>query len=192
MGERNIVCVSNPDHVISLKFQMLGQQKFTRAKTLGWYYEENQIRKHIEEYAAFRAGHASRFPKSKLIDTDAKEFRDSEGRTRWSELQNIKEVSRALNVVAWRESTCFKKSYAKKHENELSKYHSLEARLKKIYPDALPKLSDLKAEREELLSHKSKTSAEYKKAKATLTELDSARMEMNNYLRRQNERNAPS
>ena len=40
----------NPKHKIDLKFRMKGQQKWSRAKTLGWYYETKQIKRKIEMY----------------------------------------------------------------------------------------------------------------------------------------------
>ena len=39
-----------PDKKINLKFRMSGQQRFTRAKTLGWYYEPEQILGRIQMY----------------------------------------------------------------------------------------------------------------------------------------------
>lgn len=64
---RNIEVVYNPEHVIDLKFRLAGQQKFTRARTLGWYYETKQIIKRIDLYNGI-----IRTPeKSALIDTNS-------------------------------------------------------------------------------------------------------------------------
>lgn len=46
----NIEVDYNPNRKIDLKFRMPEQQKFARAKTLGWYYETSQIKKRIENY----------------------------------------------------------------------------------------------------------------------------------------------
>ena len=59
----SIEVVYNPNHKIDLKFRLAGQQKFARAKTLGWYYEKNQISKRIDMYK----GVMSYTPKTKII-----------------------------------------------------------------------------------------------------------------------------
>ena len=91
----NIEAVYNPEHKIDLKFRMDGQQKFTRAKTLGWYYETEQIKKRIDLYHSefvYR-------PRTRIIDTGQHKFLDSYGLNRWAEIQNMKEASRVINVL---------------------------------------------------------------------------------------------
>ncbi len=70
---KNIEAVYNPEHVIDLKFRLVGQQKFTRSRTLGWYYETKQIIKRIELYKGiFRTSE-----KSNYIDTLTQKMEDS-------------------------------------------------------------------------------------------------------------------
>lgn len=42
---KNIECIHTPDNVIKIKFRMEGQERFSRGRTLGWYYDEPQIRR---------------------------------------------------------------------------------------------------------------------------------------------------
>lgn len=55
-AEYGILAEYNPDHKIDLKFMLAEQKehnpraKFTRAKTLGWYYETEQIKGRIAQY----------------------------------------------------------------------------------------------------------------------------------------------
>ena len=55
-AEYGILVEYNPDHKIDLKFMLAEQKennpraKFTRAKTLGWYYETEQIKGRIAQY----------------------------------------------------------------------------------------------------------------------------------------------
>ncbi|MCM1228146.1 MAG: relaxase/mobilization nuclease domain-containing protein [Clostridium sp.] len=45
-----IEVVYNPEHVIDLKFRLDGQKKFTRSRTLSWFYESKQISRRIAMY----------------------------------------------------------------------------------------------------------------------------------------------
>ena len=95
LAERNIECVYDPDKVIDLKFRMKGQERFTRARSLGWYYETEQIKKRIDlchREFVYR-------PRTKIIDTTQGKFLDSYGLNRWAEIQNMKEASRVINVL---------------------------------------------------------------------------------------------
>lgn len=91
----------NPKHKIDLKFMLEEQKinnpsaKFTRAKTLGWYYETNQIRRRIDMYK----GVISYTPKTKIIETASEKFQTSVGLRKWADKQNMKEVSRAINIL---------------------------------------------------------------------------------------------
>ena len=91
----HIEAVYNPEHKIDLKFRMEGQQKFSRAKTLGWYYETEQIKKRIDLYHSEFVYH----PRTRIIDTGQHKFIDSFGLNRWAEIQNMKEASRVINVL---------------------------------------------------------------------------------------------
>ncbi len=90
----------NPNHKIDLKFMLAEQRernpraRFTRARTLGWYYETAQIRKRIDMYK----GVMSYTPRVKVRRTnqvqDKKYLRD------YLDRANMKQVSKALNVAA--------------------------------------------------------------------------------------------
>lgn len=97
--ENNIKVVYNPDHKIDLKFRMDGQEKFTRAKTLGWYYETPQIKKRIENFKRHRETAIAYKPKTKIIDTSNEKFQESKGLERWADIQNMKEASRVINIL---------------------------------------------------------------------------------------------
>jgi len=85
----------NPNHKIDLKFRMKGQQKWSRAKTLGWYYETAQIKKRIDMYK----GVLNYQPRTKIIRTTAENFQDSVYLNRWADIQNMKEASRVINIL---------------------------------------------------------------------------------------------
>lgn len=93
---KNIEVVYNPEHVIDLKFRLAGQQKFTRSRTLGWYYETNQIIKRIELYKGI-----IRTPeKSNYIDTLTQKMEESPALQHWAEIENMKRTAKALNQLA--------------------------------------------------------------------------------------------
>lgn len=95
LAERNIEVVYNPDRVIDLKFRMEEQERFSRARTLGWYYETEQIKKRItlcHSEFIYR-------PRTRIIDTTQRKFLDSYGLNRWADIQNMKEASRVINVL---------------------------------------------------------------------------------------------
>ena len=98
--QKGIEIYYNPEHKIDLKFRMQGQQKWSRAKTLGWYYETPQIKKRIADYQLLTTGQLSYTPKTKIIDTSAEKFQQSKGLERWADIQNMKETSKLLNYLA--------------------------------------------------------------------------------------------
>lgn len=100
LTKRNIEYVYKPENVISLKFRMSGQQKFTRAKTLGWYYEESQLKRRIENYNLLKTGRSVKPIKSKFIDTSEEKFQQSKYFERWADIQNMKEASKLINFLA--------------------------------------------------------------------------------------------
>ena len=97
----------NPDHKIDLKFMLAEQKernpraKFTRAKTLGYFYESQQIRKRIESYK-YQMSHS---PKAKIIRTTAEKFQESKGLQNWADRENMKAASKALNEMNASNST---------------------------------------------------------------------------------------
>ena len=92
----NIEVVYNPNHKIDLKFRIAGQQKFARAKTLGWYYEKTQIAKRIDMYK----GVMSYTPKTKIIATDTEKIQGSLSLYKWADLKNKQELSKAINIAS--------------------------------------------------------------------------------------------
>ena len=93
--KRGIEVVYNPEHVIDLKFKLTGQKKFTRSRTLGWYYETKQIIKRIELYNGIIKTHA----KSNLIDTQTEKMQNSSALQHWAEIENMKRTAKALNQL---------------------------------------------------------------------------------------------
>ena len=71
----------NPDHKIDLKFMLAEQKernpraKFTRAKTLGYFYESQQIAQRIISYK-YQMSHR---PTAGIIRTTAEKFQQSQG-----------------------------------------------------------------------------------------------------------------
>ena len=96
---KEIECVYNPDNVIKIKFRMKGQERFSRGKTLGWYYDEPQLRKRIEQYQILKNGISGKDVKTKIIDTSSDVFQTSKGLLHWADMQNMKEASRMLNYL---------------------------------------------------------------------------------------------
>lgn len=47
LRERDIEVVYDPSKVVDLKFRLKGQQRFARARTLGWQYESGQLRQRL-------------------------------------------------------------------------------------------------------------------------------------------------
>ena len=83
----NIEAVYHPDKKVNLKFRISGQQKFTRASTLGYYYTLESIQKRIKNYSYYR---------SKIIDSSKFE---AKGLKRWVDIQNMKNVSDMINML---------------------------------------------------------------------------------------------
>lgn len=96
---KNIECVYAPDNVIKIKFRMPGQERFSRGKTLGWYYDVPQIKKRIEQYQFIKTGASGRMIRTKIIDTSTDTFKTSKGLLHWAEIENMKEASRLINFL---------------------------------------------------------------------------------------------
>lgn len=102
---KNIECVYTPQNVIKIKFRMPNQERFTRGKTLGWYYDEPQIRKRIEQYIFLKTGISGRNVHTKIIDTSNEIFQTSKGLLNWAEIKNMQEVSRLINFLSTHQIT---------------------------------------------------------------------------------------
>ena len=91
----------NPNHKIDLKFMLAEQKernpraKMTRAKTLGYFYESQQIRRRIESYK-YQMSHR---PTARIIRTTAEKFQQSQGLTNWADRENMKAASKAINEM---------------------------------------------------------------------------------------------
>lgn len=106
-AEYGILVEYNPDHKIDLKFMLAEQKernpraKFTRAKTLGYFYESKQIARRIESYK-YQMSHNT---KVKIIRTTAERFQQSQGLQNWADRENMKAASTALNEMTASNST---------------------------------------------------------------------------------------
>lgn len=102
--ESGILVEYNPQHKIDLKFMLAGQKannprsRMTRAKTLGWFYETKQIIRRIENYRGIMAY----TPRTRIIKTTTERMTDAVGLQRWADRANMKEASRALNLISQR------------------------------------------------------------------------------------------
>lgn len=97
--KKEIECVYNPENVIKIKFRMKGQERFSRGRTLGWYYDEPQIRRRIEQYQLLKNGISGRNIRTKIVDTSNDVFQTSKGLLHWADIQNMKEASRLINYL---------------------------------------------------------------------------------------------
>jgi len=106
MRERGIFCEYNPEHKITLKFKMPGAQKNTRAASLGFDYDENGIRRRINDMVLFRTGEIAKKNKPLLIDTTTERMREAPALSRWAEIRNIQEVAKSLNLLTDKGEKC--------------------------------------------------------------------------------------
>ena len=98
--KKDIECVYTPENKIKIKFRMQGQERFARGRTLGWYYDEPQIRRRIEQYRFLQSGVSQKAVKAKIIDTSSDVFQTSKGLLHWAEIQNMKETSKIINFLS--------------------------------------------------------------------------------------------
>lgn len=83
-----------------IAFRAEGQERFTRAKTLGFYYQEENIRYRIDRRLMCREG-ADKSSADKLSFVQMEEnVQSSEGLRRWAILQNMKNGSKLMNLLA--------------------------------------------------------------------------------------------
>lgn len=96
---KDIEVVYRPENTIKIKFRLSGQERFARGRTLGWYYDEPQIRRRIEQYYLIKTGHTLSPQRSKLIDTSQEKFQQSRGLERWAEIKNMQLTAKMLNFL---------------------------------------------------------------------------------------------
>lgn len=82
-----IEAVYKPENTISLKFRMQGQQRFARAKTLGYYYLPENIQRRIRQFSSHR---------KMILERD--KF-DNRGLQYWADIQNMKNVAQMINLL---------------------------------------------------------------------------------------------
>lgn len=91
-----------------ISFRAKGQERFTRSKTLGWFYQEEQLRTRIDRRIEFRLRkeqHEVQAPykpmqqKERIIAIEGK-VAENEGLKRWAMLQNMKNASALINELA--------------------------------------------------------------------------------------------
>ena len=78
---------------------MEGQERFARARTLGWYYEPEQIKRRIETSQLFRTGRSRWHKNTKIIHTANEKFQSQKGLERWADIQNMNEAARVINIL---------------------------------------------------------------------------------------------
>ena len=95
-----IIAEYNPNHKIDLKFKLAEHVKekpnikFTRAKTLGWYYEKPQIEKLIILVNHPELIQPKLRYKPVVVDEQA-----VYGLRRWADIQNMKNASKVINIL---------------------------------------------------------------------------------------------
>lgn len=82
-----IEAVYKPENTVSLKFRMQGQQRFVRAKTLGYYYLLENIQRRIRQFSSH---------KKMILERD--KF-DNRGLQYWADIQNMKNVAQMINLL---------------------------------------------------------------------------------------------
>lgn len=83
-----------------ISFKAKDQQRFTRAKSIGEKYTEENIKNRIrkrQEYKQNLSKGKNRI--KKLIDTEGDKFQESKGLMYWAKSENLKMVSKALNQL---------------------------------------------------------------------------------------------
>lgn len=90
-----------------ISFRAKGQERFTRSKTLGWFYQEEQIRTRIDRRIEFRLRQEQRENQApyqpiqkgeRFIAIEGK-IAENEGLKRWAMLQNMKNASKLINEM---------------------------------------------------------------------------------------------
>lgn len=90
-----------------ISFQAKGQERFTRSKTLGWFYQEEQLRTRIDRRIEFRLRQEQREIQApyqpiqrgeRIISIEGK-IAENEGLKRWAMLQNMKNATKLINEM---------------------------------------------------------------------------------------------
>lgn len=94
-------------HGKHIAFRAKGQERFTRAKTLGYYYTEEQIRYRIERRLMWRERQNTspeyRYtPRGQRFIAIEGKVEENEGLKRWAMLQNMKNASKLINELSER------------------------------------------------------------------------------------------
>lgn len=100
LKKKNVECIYTPENVIKIKFRLQGQQRFSRGRTLGWYYDEPQLRKRIEQYQFLKTGKSGKTYRTRIIDTSTDVFQTSKGLLHWANIKNMQEVSKLINFLS--------------------------------------------------------------------------------------------
>lgn len=99
MRQQGVVCTYTPQHKITLRFRLPEQKKDIRARSVGFNYDEQNIRRRIDEALLFRTEQSAKGWRSALIDTSTDYFQSQPNLKRWAEIQNMKLVSEKLNLL---------------------------------------------------------------------------------------------
>lgn len=94
-------------HGKHIAFRAKGQDRFTRAKTIGYYYTEEQIRYRIDRRIMWREKRAftptqSYTPRGERFINIEGKAAENEGLKRWAMLQNMKQASKLINELSER------------------------------------------------------------------------------------------
>jgi hypothetical protein len=95
--------IKNGKHIA---FKLIGQERFTRAKTIGDDYTEVRINERINERHSLKNIYAKKSfvnpsSKNKVIDISTHSLAlQSEGFTRWLKLQNLKNMAKSWNDIS--------------------------------------------------------------------------------------------
>ena len=94
-------------HGKHIAFRAKGQERFTRAKTLGYYYTEEQIRYRIERRLMWRERQKTSpeyryIPRGQRFIAIEGKVEENEGLKRWAMLQNMKNASKLINELSER------------------------------------------------------------------------------------------
>ena len=210
----------NPDHKIDLKFMLAEQKehnpraKITRAKTLGWYYETEQIKGRIAQYM----GGMIYVPRIKVrqITPKAEEnkfVRDAIDRGNMKVASIAKNIITAYGVepdqVRGAAMAAFierahlvgelndlnalsgraEKKYKETHSYELSEYGKVRTQVFELYPSRhIPTVENLEKSITALRKKLSAMNTEYNQADKKARELADAQRTIEEYLRQEQSR----
>lgn len=85
---------------VYLKFKAPGQQRYTRSKTLGYYYTEEKIIERIEKNTGRRREFMQSLNLPQIIDTSQEKFRQGDGLEHWAKLKNFKAAAEILSYLS--------------------------------------------------------------------------------------------